>query len=201
MSSTTINELLVHMERERISLVSMVNAVLSHQARYAPHPFPFLLNDLIARTTETHLAFFNRDECVSSTVEWAHDFMVRRYSEALQRLAHQCFELHFGVMGTEPWQLKDFRLEDVAAIVWKREPLLWSLVYRLVTGDLTGTHEEPLAFGGERDSDNGVVDADSDEGAQEEEDEDFVWRRDNSTKVRAFHEIVSIIHSSNNMCH
>ncbi|KAI0083688.1 hypothetical protein BDY19DRAFT_899903 [Irpex rosettiformis] len=62
--------------------------------------------------------------------------MVRRYSEALQRLAHDSPELHFGILHAEPWQIQEFRLEDMAAMVWRKVPLLWSMIHRLVTGDL-----------------------------------------------------------------
>lgn len=136
------------------------------------------------------MAFFYRPECVSTTVEWAHDFMVRRYSEALHRLSHNETSFHFNILHAEPWQIQEFRLEDVAARIWKKEPLLWSIIYRLVTGDVTGDNEEPLAATSGEDSEEPEdLEADDEEG--DAEDEGFAWRRDKSRKSRAFHEIVS----------
>lgn len=178
------------MERERISLTDMTTAVLSHQSRNAPHPYPFLLNDLIARTREMHTAFFYRPECVSTTVEWAHDFMVRRYSEALHRLSHNEPAFHFNILHAEPWQIQEFRLEDVAAHIWRKEPLLWSIIYRLVTGDVTGADEEPLAAADDKDGEE-PEDLESDDEEGDTNDEGFAWRRDKSRKSRAYHEIVS----------
>ncbi len=193
MANTAVGNLLAYMERERISLADMTTAVLSHQSRHIPHPFPFLLNNLIVRTREMHMVFFYRPECVSTTVEWAHEFMVRRYSEALHPLSHNDSSLHFNILHAETWQIQEFRLEDMAARIWRTEPLLWSMVYRLVTGDVTGANEEPLAAAGCEDSEE-LDDSETDEEEERANDEGFAWRRDNTRKSRAFHEIVSRVH-------
>ncbi|KAI0683020.1 hypothetical protein BC835DRAFT_1409479 [Cytidiella melzeri] len=165
--SGCIREILAHMEHQRISLAELT----------ASHPFPFLLQDLVARAAKIH-------ECRDTTVLWAHDCMTAVYSSALHDLLCNNRDLHFNITYAEPQQIREFCMEDMATTIWKQQPMLWSLIYHLVAGDMSTGDEEPGS--GRDDSDDEANGGDNERVAGN----DYPWRSMQGNKLRAMREIL-----------
>ncbi|KAI0704921.1 hypothetical protein BC835DRAFT_1403855 [Cytidiella melzeri] len=174
--SSHIREILAHMERQRISLAELT----------ASHPFPFLLQDLVARAAEIHGVLYQCPECRDTTVSWAHDCMTAVYSSALHDLSRNNHDLHFNIIYAEPQQIREFRMEDMATTIWKQQLMLWSLIYRLVAGDMSTGDEEPGS--GRGDSDDEADGGDNERVAGD----DYPWRSMQGNKLRAMREIKTV---------
>ncbi|KAI0699966.1 hypothetical protein BC835DRAFT_1267159, partial [Cytidiella melzeri] len=182
--SSHIREILAHMERQRISLAELTASVLLH--RGFQHPFPFLLQDLVARAAEIHGVLYQRAECRDTTVSWAHDCMTAVYSSALHDLLRNNRDLHFNITYAEPQQIREFRVEDMAMTIWKQQPMLWLLIYRLVAGDMSTGDEEPGS--GRGDSDDEADGGDNKRAAGD----NYPWRSMQGNKLRAMREIKTV---------
>lgn len=73
--------------------------------------------------------------------------MSKHYADAVDKLAHEEVDWHFNATHTKPSQVRDFRLEDLAETAQREQPQLWSLVFRLVTGqqDVDDMSDEEVA--------------------------------------------------------
>ncbi|KAI0685471.1 hypothetical protein BC835DRAFT_1290048, partial [Cytidiella melzeri] len=191
MASQAIREILVHMERHRISLAELTISVLLHQG--LQHPFPFLLQDLVVRTRELHGALYHRPECQSTTLSWAHDCMTAKYSAAIENLSHDR-NLQFNISHARPQQIQDFRMEDMAIGIWEQQPMLWSLIYRLVTGEISRGNEEPLCatYLQEEAEENDEPEDHEQNQMGRGDDNDFPWRSGNGTCAKVFKEIKTV---------
>ncbi|KAI0681765.1 hypothetical protein BC835DRAFT_1311785 [Cytidiella melzeri] len=152
-------------------------SVLLHQG--LQHPFPFLLQDLVVRTRELHGVLYHRPES--------------KYSAAIENLSHDR-NLQFNISHARPQQIQDFRMEDMAIGIWEQQPMLWSLIYCLVTGEISRGNEEPLCA---TDLQEEAEENDEPEDHEQNQmgrgdDNDFPWRSRNGTRAKVFKEIKTV---------
>ena len=126
--------ILAHLENGNIKLADLVVDVL--MCAPANHPYPSLLADLVNNCHTILNTLHTHSRCNKKTLTWGHTVMSKHYADMIGELAHDDSRWHFNATHAQPAQIQDFRLEDMAETIQCEYPLLWSLMFRLVTGCL-----------------------------------------------------------------
>ena len=123
---------LSYLQDSNIRLSELVATVLVHKQFNQPNDL--LLQDLVHKCQDILSAFYDHPTTAAPTSEWAHDQITTRYTTAVRNLADVDQGWHFRVRHATPDQVRDFRLEDMAASMHRSEPELWNLVFSLLGG-------------------------------------------------------------------
>ncbi|CDO72246.1 hypothetical protein BN946_scf184970.g98 [Trametes cinnabarina] len=101
-------------------------------------------HDLLRNTKTILSAFYYHPDTAASTLAWAHDAMCAEYAQAVSDLADMDGQWHFVASQTDPEQIINFRLEDMAHIMEMQAPMLWTLIGCLLRGTRNSKEAEGL---------------------------------------------------------
>jgi len=93
------------------------------------------VRNLIDRTDEILLAFYEHPMLSKSTLAWANDLVKSRYAESVRELAKKENGWHFGALRASTKKLQEFRIEDMAQKMEDLAPELWDLLGLMLSAD------------------------------------------------------------------
>ena len=92
-----------------------------------------LVLDIIDRTADILDTLYRKPAAQEVTVKWAHDIVIKSHMRSLRELACTHHGWHFNVTNATADQIKDFRIEDMARHIKATAPMLWHMVYKLLS--------------------------------------------------------------------
>lgn len=137
MLSPPVMHFLCHtFQQHQISLTEfLITLLIDPNIQQQGTPVTSVFTDLVTNVQELLAALWRNPASSSVMKSWCHTMMKGHYEQAVKKLTRRENGWHFGAIHTSEEQLRDFRIQDMAAGVREVAPELWDLVGFLLAGN------------------------------------------------------------------